>query len=223
MITALRNYSRRRRAGFFHSFIAAMKRPLNIVDLGGTVKFWADWGIALQDRLNITLINNHRLDPTNRGSDNPFPFILNRDADATELTVADLRQYDLIFSNSFLEHLEDRRAQARLARAIVASRVPYFIQVPNKRSPIDPHFPSPLVPFFAMYPEWLRARLLTLGAFGSGGRAPSLARARLRMRVYNPLGAGEVSALFPNATISFERPLIIVATSILATCSGLMG
>jgi hypothetical protein len=139
------------------------------------------------------------------------------------MTVADLREYDVIFSNSFLEHLEDRRTQARLAGTIVESRVPYFIQVPNKRSPVDPHFPSPLVPFFAMYPEWLRARLLTVGAFGSGGKAPSLARARLRMKFYIPLGDSELSALFPNATLSFERPLIVIATSILATYAGLIG
>jgi hypothetical protein len=62
----------------------------------------------------------------------------------------EFRGYDLIFSNSFFEHLEHRAAQARLAKIIVASGVPYFIQVPNKRSPVDPHFPSPFVPFFAV-------------------------------------------------------------------------
>jgi hypothetical protein len=46
MIAAFRNYSRRRRAGLFRSFIAAMKRPLNVVDLGGTVRFWANWGVT---------------------------------------------------------------------------------------------------------------------------------------------------------------------------------
>jgi hypothetical protein len=221
MINWLRSYSSARRSKEFRAFISAMKRPLNIIDLGGTVAFWARWGMTLHDECQITLINNHLLDPTNRNAENPFPFITNKVADAMAMTKEEFRQYDLIFSNSFFEHLEHRSAQARLATIIVESGVPYFIQVPNKRSPVDPHFPSPFVPFFALYPEWLRARLLTMGAFGSGGRAPSLTQARLRMRYYNPLGKFDTVMLFPNAKIRMERPLGI-ATSILATFIGVI-
>jgi hypothetical protein len=221
MINRLRSYSSAKRNKEFRAFITAMKRPLNIIDLGGTVAFWARWGMTLLDECQITLINNHVLDPTNRNVENPFPFITNKVADAMAMTEEEFRQYDLIFSNSFFEHLEHRAAQARLAKIIIASGVPYFIQVPNKRSPVDPHFPSPFVPFFALYPEWLRARLLTMGAFGSGGRAPSLAQARLRMRYYNPLGKFDTVTLFPNAKIRMERPLGI-ATSILATFMGVI-
>lgn len=196
-----------------------MKRPLEIVDLGGTVAFWARWGIGAEDGMRITLINNHHIDPTNRGSTNPFPFIADRLADATALSKDDFRGYDLVFSNSFLEHLESPSAQARLAGAIVESGTAYFIQVPNKGSPVDPHFPSPFVPFFALYPDWLRARILTVGAFGSGSRSPSLAEARTRMRYYNPIGRRELEALFPNAAITMEKPFG-VPTSLLATHGG---
>src|SRR5471032_879696 len=154
MISRLRSYSSARRSKEFRAFIGAMKRPLNIIDLGRTVAFWARWGMTLHDECRITLINNHLLDPTNRNAENPFPFITNKVADAMAMTKEEFRQYDLIFSNSFFEHLEHRSAQARLATIIVESGVPYFIQVPNKRSPVDPHFPSPFVPFFALYPEW---------------------------------------------------------------------
>ncbi len=103
-----------------------MKRPLEIVDLGGTVAFWTGWGIGPEDGMRITLINNHHIDRTNRESANPFPFITDRLADATALSKDDFRGYYLVFSNSFLEHLESPSAQARLAGAIVESGTPYF-------------------------------------------------------------------------------------------------
>ncbi len=75
------------------------------------------------------------------------------------------------------------------------------------------------MPFFALYPDWLRARILTVGAFGSGSRSPSLAEARTRMRYFNSIGRRELEALFPNAAITMEKPFG-VPTSLLATRGG---
>jgi hypothetical protein len=138
--------------------------------------------------------------------------------DATSLTVVDFRQYDLVFSNSFFEHLTSWDAQASLAASILASGVPYFIQVPNKHSPVDPHFPF-APPFFASYPKSVQIRLCTLSSFGSRWRAPSLAAARRAAYFYNPLSRRDMRALYPDATIASEQ-LFYVPISILAYSNG---
>ncbi len=206
MISALRNWTRARRHAQFNAFLPA-RRPLRIVDLGGTVPFWRGWGLTAEDRLQVTLINNHHIDTTAAGRSDHGPEIQNRLADANELTTEYLASFDLVFSNSFLEHLDSRAAQQRLARKICASDRPFFIQAPNKNSPVDPHFPSPFAPFFALYPRRVQAALLSKFRLGSGGKSATVEAAMERMRFYNPLGLNDMKAMFPAANYAIERPL----------------
>jgi hypothetical protein len=148
MISRLRSYSSARRSKEFRAFIGAMKRPLNIIDLGRTVAFWARWGMTLHDECRITLINNHVLDPTNRNAENPFPFITNKVADAMAMTEEEFRQYDLIFSNSFLEHLERREAKSSSRRAC-----PISYKSQTKAPPSILTFPAPLFRFSRCIPN----------------------------------------------------------------------
>lgn len=206
MLQKLRAWTRAQRRARFSEFLPA-QRQLRIVDLGGTVPFWRGWGLTPQDQLRITLINNHHIDTTAAGFGDQGSQIINRVFDANDVTTDYLASFDLIFSNSFLEHLDSRQAQARLAAKICDSGKPFFIQVPNKNSPVDPHFPTPLAPFFAIYPRKVQAALLTRGRFGSGAKSADMNDAMERMRFYNPLGLNDMRALFPVANFAIERPL----------------
>ncbi|UPT63711.1 MAG: hypothetical protein M0D54_03965 [Hyphomonadaceae bacterium JAD_PAG50586_4] len=169
--------------------------------------FWRGWGLTPEDQLHITLINNHHIDTTAAGYGNDGAQIVNRVFDANDVTADYLASFDLIFSNSFLEHLDSRQAQARLAAKICDSGKPFFIQAPNKNSPVDPHFPTPLAPFFAIYPRKVQAALLARFRLGSSARSANVADAMERMRFYNPLGLADMRALFPVANFAVERPL----------------
>jgi len=206
MLARLRHLTRGRRGHAFRAFLRGFGRPLRIVDLGGTVSFWEGWGLTAADGLHVVLINNHVADTSHRDETSRQEFLENRNRDATSLSREELAAFDLIFSNSFLEHLGAPSVQADLARKIEASGRPYFIQVPNKWSPIDPHFPRPYVPFFATYPRGLQARLLTWDGLGSSGASPSLAVAMKRLSHYVPLGRGDMRRLFPSAHLEVERP-----------------
>ncbi len=207
MIGTLRQYTRSRRAKLFRDFVARIPGPLRIVDLGGTVGYWRAWGLEPGDRFHVTLINNHDADKTQLHERTTLPNLANVMRDACDLTPDDYREYDVIFSNSFIEHLTSREKQVAIARQITACGRPYFIQTPNKYSPVDPHFPRPYVPFFAAYPRRLQARLLTLGALGSGSPSPSFDAAMARLGYYHPLSRHDVRELFPNAQIVMERPM----------------
>ena len=211
MIGRLRKHTRAARQEKFQHFLKGIgdsgDRPRKIVDLGGTVAFWENWwSISEKDRLHITLVNHYAVDPTGRGQVSKHTFIESRIQDATTLAQDDLCRYDMIFSNSFFEHLKSWREQQELAARITSSGVPYFMQIPNKHSPVDPH--CPYVPYWALYPKRLRVRLVMFSSFGNpgGSKALSLEAARRWQGAYTPLGLRDVKRLFPDASLEVERP-----------------
>lgn len=211
LITRVRKLTRARRLRTFREFLARIghspsaARELRILDIGGTVPFWEEWWqVSSADRLCVTLVNNHAVDTTLQNSAPSHAFIRQVNTDANLLRDHDFAAHDIIFSNSFFEHLESRAQQKALAGKILASGKPYFIQVPNKNSPIDPH--HPFAPFFAVYPRGLRARLLTISAFGPSRRASSLEAARLWQQHYTPLGITDMRSLFPTSHLMVEKP-----------------
>jgi hypothetical protein len=207
MLHTLRRYTRARRLKLFNEFMKSITGPIRLVDLGGTVKFWESWGLAKQPLLNVTLVNNHDLDKQYSNDPIALPNIRRLGADVLTLTAADFAQFDVIFSNSLIEHLPGRELQRQLAQAIIDSGRPSFLQTPNKRSPLDPHFPRPYVPFFAAYPRSVQARLLSWSALGSSSVAPSYDAALARLQNYYPPTTRDVRQLLPNARIVIERPL----------------
>jgi hypothetical protein len=207
MLHRLRRYTREKRLERFNAFVKGVSGQIRLIDLGGTVKFWEDWGLAKQPRLDVTIVNDHHIDKNHEHDRLSLPNIHRLQADVLTLSAVDLAQFDVIFSNSLIEHLPGPEAQRQLAQAIIDSGRPYFMQTPNKRSPVDPHFPRPYVPFFAAYPRPLQARLLSWSALGSGSAAPSYAAALERLSNYYPLTTRGVRQLFPQARIVMERPL----------------
>lgn len=185
--------------------LSRLPRPLQVVDLGGAADFWRIWGLDASDGLFVTLVNHHRCDTDHVSGGRLPPFMNEIIADATELDAGTLRRYDLVFSNSMLEHLPDEDGRAKLCRNIEASGKPYFIQLPNRYSLVDPHFPHPLVPFFGAYPKPLKALLMARSGLGSGAKCASYAEAMNRLKYYNPLCASELKALFPSGTLVEER------------------
>jgi hypothetical protein len=207
MLHKLRRYTRKKRLARFNEFMKGATGPVRLIDLGGTVKFWEDWGLAKQPLLDVTLVNNHDLDKSHSNDPIALPNIRRLNADVLTLSAANLAEYDVIFSNSLIEHLPGRQAQRQLAQAIRDSGRPYFLQTPNKRSPVDPHFPKPYVPFFATYPRTVQARLLSWSALGSGSASPSYEAALTRLQNYYPLTTRDVRQLFPQARVVVERPM----------------
>jgi hypothetical protein len=207
MLEGLRRYTREQRLKRFNDFMSVVTGPVRLIDLGGTIKFWENWGLAKKPLLDVTVVNSHELDKCHQDDPITLPNIHRLRADVLTLSAADFARFDVIFSNSLIEHLPGRHLQQRLARAIIDSKRPYFMQTPNKRSPVDPHFPRPYVPFFAAYPRSLQARLLSWSALGSGSAAPSYQAALERLSNYYPLTKRDIRNLFPQAQVVMERPL----------------
>ena len=207
MLHRLRRYTRGKRLERFNSFVKGVSGQVRLIDLGGTVQVLGRLGpgeAAAAGR------HDRQRPPHRQESRARSPLAAEHSPSAgrcADAVAADLAEYDVIFSNSLIEHLPSPEAQRQLAQAIIDSGRPYFLQTPNKRSPVDPHFPRPYVPFFAAYPRPLQARLLSWSALGSGSAAPSYAAALERLSNYYPLTTRGVRQLFPQARIVMERPL----------------
>lgn len=77
--------------------------------------------------------------------------------DATKLKDFRDEEFDIVFSNSVIEHVGDQTQQMRMAQEVQHVGVRYFVQTPNYYFPIEPHF---LFPGFQWLPITLRTWLI---------------------------------------------------------------
>jgi hypothetical protein len=113
-------------------------------------------------------------------------------------------EFDVVFSNSVIEHLGTLNEQRWMADEIRRVGKRYFVQTPNRYFPLEPHF---LVPFFQFLPLRMRVQLVRrfdLGWYGMGG-IPDPEHAEAVVRSIRLLSAGELLRLFPDGRLYRER------------------
>ncbi|HWA33083.1 MAG TPA: class I SAM-dependent methyltransferase [Cyclobacteriaceae bacterium] len=142
---------RKKRFKFFEQKLEELARPVNILDIGGTVSFWVNEGYHKRIDVKITIINI-------RVEETGYPNIHVVQGDACDLSQFKEKQFDIAFSNSLIEHLFTKENQQKMAREAMRVAKNYFIQTPNKYFPIEPHFKFPL---FQFMPKWLQVFLQT--------------------------------------------------------------
>ncbi|MBW1808604.1 MAG: methyltransferase domain-containing protein [Deltaproteobacteria bacterium] len=186
---------RKKRFAFFTELLNRLKRPIKILDLGGTQSFWEQVHLELLDQVEIHLLN---LKPVRVSR----PNFQSLSGDARRLDLIDDQTFDVVFSNSVIEHvgtLADQRCMASEIRR-VAKR--YFVQTPNKYFPIEPHF---LFPFFQFLPLEMKIFLITHFDLGWSGKMPNRKRALRQANSVRLLSRADLESLFPEAEIKAEK------------------
>jgi hypothetical protein len=192
---SLANRLRNRRFQLFEAFAAGLPRPLHILDIGGTNAFWEQRGWAGRCDIRITALN---LEAEPRRFDNIDPAV----GDATNLAQFGDRSFDIVFSNSVIEHLFCFENQRKMASEIQRVGKAYWVQTPNFWFPMEPHFH---VPGWQWLPVRARVELIRRWKCGWRGPCPDSARARELVSEVRLLTRGEISALFPGAGLIPER------------------
>lgn len=170
-------------------------RPLKVLDVGGTPQYWEalrpTWGDL---KLEITIAN---ID-----DDQPMAGYTKIRSDARSMSGLKDNSFDIIHSNSVIEHVGEYSDQAAMAAEIRRLAPHYYVQTPNFGFPIEPHF---RMPFFHWLPETMRASMLVRWRQIGFRRAETLERAMALVQEIHLLTGRHMAHLFPDAKIRRER------------------
>ena len=192
--TSLANKLRSQRFHGFEALVAPLRRPLTILDVGGTTSFWEKRQWAGRQEFQITTLN---LSPEEQRYENIKPVV----GDATQLSEWADKSFEVVFSNSVIEHLFSLDKQRRMASEIRRVGKSYWVQTPNYWFPIEPHFH---VPGWQWMPFHLRVGFIQ--RFRCGRQVTSdLNRARSAVGEIRLLTRHELTEMFPNAQVLAER------------------
>lgn len=176
--------------------IIAEKGQCRIADIGGTTYYWDIAGDFVKTRpVEITLINRE----PNKIVGEKFTEVM---GDATDLSGFDNNAFDLVHSNSVIEHVGDWSAMAAMAREVRRLAPAYYVQTPNFWFPVEPHF---RFAFFHWLPEQIRYRLVMAFALGFADRKETVHDAMARVQSARLLDKRQMEALFPDAAHRQER------------------
>ena len=192
-------YFRKRR---FHVFQQRI-RPVatdRILDVGGYQATWAGHEQCAQE---ISILNIHEVNQT--PSSASIHFVT---GDGCSLSYAD-RSFDIVFSNSVIEHVGDWERQKAFALEVrrVGSRL--WIQTPAREFWIEPHL---LTPFIHWLPISWRVRLAKNFTLWGWLARPTQSEAEAFVRDITLLSFDEMQSLFPDCEIIREKILFGLMT-----------
>ncbi len=167
-----------------------------ILDIGGTPDVWR----LLAVRPRLTLLNTPRA---------------KADLGAAEWVAGDGRalpfrdaSFDIVFSNSVIEHVGDRASQLRFAREVMRVGRGYWVQTPNRWFPVEQHLLTPFVHWLPRPRQRVLVPRINLWQFLTH---PSEDRRRFYIDHYlddiRLLTARDLAALFPGSRLLRERTL----------------
>ncbi len=175
-----------------------------ILDVGGTLFNWNL--VAVQPRL--TILN---LGPAPASLPDHVEWIT---ADGRALPFAS-QSFDICYSNSVIEHLYTWESQQQFAREIRRVAKTYYVQTPNRRFPIEPHY---LTPFIHWLPKRLQRLLLRRFTLWGWLTSPSPEKCRDMVEEIRLLTRGDMQTLFPKARICKESFLGLTKSLIACQC-----
>jgi hypothetical protein len=187
-------------AQLVHGLAEQHGRPVRILDIGGTNSFWEQRGWTKRTDVHIVLVN---LESEASAHEN----IEGRRGDATNLSEFSDGAFDIVFSNSVIEHLATLDRQSAMAAEVRRLAPLYWVQTPNFWFPIEPHF---LTPGWHWLPKSLRVALLRRRRWGWRGPCPDPAEAKALVDEVRLMRGRELRRLFPDANLNEERlgPLV---------------
>lgn len=176
---------------------ASAGKPVRVLDIGGTRSYWEGLSDLWKGRdFDITIVN---LD-TPASDDGRYHI---RAGNACAMPEYADNAFDIVHSNSVIEHVGQWRQMAAMAREVRRLAPRYYLQTPNLWFPVEPHYRSL---FYAWLPETVRARRLMRRKHGFRGPFPGdFTGALLNVQTVNLLDATGVRELFPDGRLIRER------------------
>lgn len=193
---------RKKRFEFFREYCRKLNKPfpIRILDLGGSDYHWKNSEFAGNKDFQITIVNIE--DQDLYGLDN----LIYIKKDVTDLSSFKDGEYDIVYSNSLIEHLNNEDLQLKLSEDIRRIGKHYFIQTPNYYFPVEPHF---LFPFFQYLPLNVRIKLIMNYDLGWYAKQTDKEKAYELATSVRLLKLSEFKKLFPGGNIYREKYLFL--------------
>jgi hypothetical protein len=163
---------------------------MRVLDLGGTASSWCVAGLRAQ---HLTIVN---IDPFEQAAE-PWMEVIRGDA-----CDGGFGKFDLVFSNSVLEHVGGHARREQFANVVRESAPAYWVQTPYRYFPIEPHW---LFPGFQFLPFRARVEVTRHWNVGHNPALKDVGEAAALVASTELLSATEMRAYFPDGAMWFER------------------
>jgi hypothetical protein len=163
---------------------------MRVLDLGGTAVSWRVLGLRAR---NVTVVN---LDEV-KGPEEPWLEYVRGDACA-----GGFGQYDLVFSNSLMEHLGGHTRRRQFADVVRESAPSWWIQTPYRYFPVEPHW---VFPGFQFMPFRTRVFISQHWSMLHMPACKDRTAAEELVASVELISASEMRSYFPTGQIWFER------------------
>jgi len=190
------SFSSRRRSVRFQELLRRFPdlRSMRVLDLGGTPEFWRSAPVA---PAYVTTVN---LDPKYDPDETWLDHVV---ADACDLATLEKTpgDYDLVVSNSLIEHVGGYQRRRDFAEVVRAGAPAHWVQTPNRYFPVEPHY---VAPGFQFLPVRTRARLVSRWPLAHE-RVYTVEDALAQVLTIDLVSTAELRHLFPGSDIWHER------------------
>lgn len=174
------------------------------MDVGGYPETWTPHEPSGK---SIDILNIHPI--SYQSSAHPNHSISTMLGDACALDIPD-GTYDVVFSNSVIEHVGTWENQLRFAREVRRVGSKLWIQTPAREFFIEPHY---IAPFIHWFPKNLQKRLLRHFTIWGWLAKPNAEQIEDMVNEIRLLSLSEMKALFPDCEIFKERFLFFFTKS----------
>lgn len=123
--------TRRRRMRKFTETLQ-IDQGTRVLDLGGQPAIWD----TVEKPLDITILNLPGIAQTSHPTHHDIRFM---EGDACNVVGMEEKSFDIVFSNSVIEHVGNADFRARFAKEVRRLGKSYWVQTPSRCFPIEPH------------------------------------------------------------------------------------
>lgn len=196
--SSLASKSRQKRFEFFMFQLEKIQKPIKILDIGGTEKYWYTMNFIERNKGGgiIIYLLNLKVNKSKSAK------IISIKGDATNLKQFGDNTFDMVFSNSVIEHLYTWENQIKMAKEVQRVGKNYFIQTPNYWFPIEPHF---VFPFFQYLPKQLRIKLIMNFNLGHFNKFKNKELATQKVEEISLISLKKMKELFPTGKIYLDK------------------
>jgi hypothetical protein len=174
-----------------------------IIDLGGTTDYWHRVGVEWIEKLDIKITCVNFISDQFGTFEGRFSFLNCIEGDACDLSHYPDNGFDLVHSNSVIEHVGRWPEMRRFANEVRRLAPAYYVQTPYFWFPFDPHFYR--MPFYHWMPEPLRLKAQRRFKLGWADAEPQVDDAMRLVMSSTILDSIQFRALFPDAELRYER------------------